>query len=448
MDKSSSPFQVILIGVFIFAAIVGVIIFAAFTNSSSNSVVKATIWGTEADSDFKNLMAAIDPQKKVMDITYVQKNADTFETEFVNALAEGKGPDIVIIDDSKLFSWKAKLQPLPFTTLPQRTFTDTFVDSSNIFVSADGVYALPFNVDPLVMYWNKTMFSDAGIVSPPKTWQEVASEIPGLTQRTDKSEIIKSAVALGESSNIDHSKEIFVNLMLQGGNDLIKFDTVTGRYISTVDTLSTGGINVLEGATNFYTSFSNPNNERYSWNRSLVSSREAFVAGNLAMYFGYASEYPVLQRKNPNLNFDVAMMPQDGTRASDIQATSYSKINALALVKQSKNQAAAISVMTQLVALAAQKELTKITNLPSARRDVLALPDATNAYADIFAKATIQSKTWLDPNPTVTDSAFRDLIDNITTGKISSSEARNTLTQKLSTLISSSNPNSVNTTGN
>ncbi|MEI6553677.1 MAG: extracellular solute-binding protein, partial [bacterium] len=425
MDKSSSPFQIILLGVFIFAAVVGVIIFAAFTNSSNNFAVKATIWGTESDLDFKNLLAIVDPQKKTMDVTYVQKNADTFETEFVNALAEGKGPDIVLIDDSKLFSWKAKLQPISFKTLPQRTFTDTFVDSANIFISSDGIYALPFNVDPMMMYWNKTMFSDAGISSPPKTWQQVTSEIPALTQRTDKSEIIKSAIALGESSNIDHSKEIFVNLMLQSGNNLVQYNTDVNRYISTADSVSLNGVNVLEGVTDFYTSFSNPNNERYSWNKSLVSSRDSFVAGNLAMYLGYASEYPVLQRKNPNLDFDVAVMPQDESRPASIQATSYSKINALALVKQSKNQASAINVMTQLVAANAQKELSKITNLPSARRDLLSVSGGDNTYVDIFAKAAIQSKTWLDPSPTATDAIFRDLIDNITTGKVPSSEARN-----------------------
>ena len=122
MDKSSSPFQVILIGVFIFAAVVGVIIFAAFTNSSNNSAVSAVVWGTEPETEFKNLLEAIDPQKKVMNVTYIQKNIDTYESEFVNALAEGKGPDIVMIDDSKLFSWKAK-QYLSYLV---KYVTDTF----------------------------------------------------------------------------------------------------------------------------------------------------------------------------------------------------------------------------------------------------------------------------------------------------------------------------------
>lgn len=444
MNKSSSPFQIVLIGVFIFAAIVGVIVFASFTNSSNNYVAKATIWGIEPEADFKNLLAIVDPQKKKIDVTYVQKNSDTFETEFINALAEGVGPDVVLIDDSKFFSWKSKLQPIPFKTLPQRTFTDTFIDSANIFVTTEGVYALPFNVDPLTMYWNKTMFSDAGLVLPPKTWQELSLQIPKLTQRTDRSKIIKSAVALGESINIDHSKEIFVNLLLQGGNNLIQYSVDSKKYESIVDSSNiTDGINVLDETTSFYTSFSDPNNERYSWNRSIIRSRDAFVSEKLAMYFGYASEYPILQRKNPNLNFDVAIMPQ----AEGKSLVSYAKISALAIVKQSKNQADAFNVVTELISSNAQKELTKITNLPSARRDLLVSTAGDNTYTDIFTRAAIQSKTWFDPNPVATDSFFRELIDTITTGKVTSGEARNTLNQKLGFLISGISLNNINTAG-
>ncbi len=433
MNKSSSPFQIILIGVFILAAVIGVIVFASYNSASKNIASKAIIWGVMPEDDMKNLLATIDPQKKTLDITYIQKNEDTFESEFVNALAEGTGPDLVIIDDSKLFSWKSKLQPLSFKNVPQRVFTDTFIDSANIFVMQDGIYALPFYVDPLVTYWNKTMFTDAGIVLPPKTWNELSSQIIKLTQRTDKSEIIKSGVALGESVNIDHSKEIFVNLMLQGENSLIRYNSDTKRYDSVADITSTiDGVNTLDQSVSFYTSFSDPNNERYSWNKSLSKSRDVFVANKLAMYFGYASEYPILQRKNPNLNFDVSAIPKVENRP----AVGYAKINAIALVKQSKNQAAAFNVMTKLVSNETQLALIKLVNLPSARRDLLVTSSGDNTYTDVFIKAAIQSKTWLDPNPVATDYIFREMIDTITTGKVTSSEARNILNQKLLRLIS------------
>ena len=439
MQKTTSSFQIIFIGVFIFAAVVGVIIFSVSTNSAINSTAKATIWGTEPAEYFNNLLAKVDPQKKDMDVTYVQKNPDTFEAEFTNALAEGRGPDIVLIDDSKILSWRAKLFPIPYSNLPQRTFTDTFIDSASIFLRPDGIYAMPLYVDPLTMYWNKTMFNDAGIPIPPKTWQELTNDIPKLNQVTDRSEIIKSAVALGESSNIDHSKEIFVNLLLQGGDNLVSYDANKGQFDSILNSASIGGESVLGQTLNFYTSFSNPKSDRYSWNKSIVRSRDLFIAGNLAMYFGYASEYPVLQRKNPNLDFDVTTMPQTAGRS----ATSYAKINALAIVKQSKNVPAAFNVITKLVAASAQKELTKITNLPSPRRDLLAVSNNTSLYSNTFAKATIQSKTWYDPNPVATGSLFKNLIDTVTTGEAESSQAMNIADQKLKYLVAGGNPNNL-----
>jgi hypothetical protein len=43
----------------------------------------------------------------------------------------------------------------------------------------------------------------------------------------------------------------------------------------------------------------------------LPKSREYFLSGRLATYFGFASEAPKIRLINPNLNFDVAEMPSD-----------------------------------------------------------------------------------------------------------------------------------------
>ena len=117
-------------------------------------------------------------------------------------------------------------------------------------------------------------------------------------------------------------------------------------------------------------------------------------------------------------------------------------------MKQSRNQAAALNVVTQLISSNAQAELSKITNLPSVRRDLLAISNPANSYSDIFSRAVIQSKTWYDPNPVGTDYIFREFIDSITTGKVSSGEARTILNQKLGLLLSGSSLNSISGAGN
>ncbi len=44
----------------------------------------------------------------------------------------------------------------------------------------------------------------------------------------------------------------------------------------------------------------------------MSDSKNMFLAGDLALYFGFASELDDLKNKNPNLNFDVTLFPQTG----------------------------------------------------------------------------------------------------------------------------------------
>jgi len=95
----------------------------------------------------------------------------------------------------------------------------------------------------------------------------------------------------------------------------------------------------------FYTEFSKSNKDSYTWNRSLPPSRSMFEAGDLALYFGYASEYKAIKLKNPHLNFDVAMMPQVGPTATKL---TFGRMYGVGVVSASKNQAGAFYAGTCL----------------------------------------------------------------------------------------------------
>src|SRR5690606_38217983 len=101
----------------------------------------------------------------------------------------------------------------------------------------------------------------------------------------------------------------------------------------------------LESALRFYTNFSNPSQESYSWNAALRNSRDAFLAGELAIYFGYASEIQGLRQQNPNLNFDAALMPQ--TR--DVATTmTFGKMYGFAIARATPNISTAFTVASTL----------------------------------------------------------------------------------------------------
>ena len=50
----------------------------------------------------------------------------------------------------------------------------------------------------------------------------------------------------------------------------------------------------------FYVDFADPVKPVYSWNKSFPRAVDAFSSEDLAIYFGFASEFRSLLNKNPN----------------------------------------------------------------------------------------------------------------------------------------------------
>jgi ABC-type glycerol-3-phosphate transport system substrate-binding protein len=411
-------FQVILTTVFILVAVAGVITFA-FTGATTKQVTpKAVVWGPISQGDFAQLISHINIDGAVADISYEQHDSKKIDQDFVNALAEGRGPDIIIFPDNKFLQYRNKLYNIPYANFPERQYLDTYLDSASVFLGKDGVWAIPFMVDPLVMYWNKATFNAAGIAQPPKKWSELSSLIEKIVKKNPVGGISKALVAMGEYRNINNAKDILTSLVFQLRNPMSiasEIDRDEIKYV--VDQYAGGGDTI--SAVDFYSSFSNPSNPLYTWNRSFPNANDAFSAGDLALYFGKASELNAIRTSNPNLYFDVAPIlasddPMSGSRG---KATIY----AMALVKNSKNIAGGFSAMNYLTNSDSQKHWSETTGLPPARRDLLSTAP-NNPFIATFYKAAIQSETWLDPNPDQSNVAFQDMIESISTGKQKANE--------------------------
>jgi ABC-type glycerol-3-phosphate transport system substrate-binding protein len=91
-------------------------------------------------------------------------------------------------------------------------------------------------------------------------------------------------------------------------------------------------------------------------------------------------------------------------------------MTAFAIVKQSRNFAGALGVISKMTEQAPIKVLTDLTQLPPVRRDMLNQP-AKDAAMTVFNRAAIQSKSWLDPSPEGTDAIFLDMIESVTSGR-------------------------------
>ncbi len=423
-----SYFKIAVLTIFSVSILAGIVLFAMSktSNSGANSS-PLVVWGTMDDITFSNAYAKSSIAKADnLRIDYVKKNQADFDTGFVEALAEGRGPDVVILRDDLVYKNRNKLFVIPYKNYSERTFKDTFIEAGEIFLSEAGIVAVPFTVDPMVMYWNRDLFGSNQISQPPKSWEEIYSLINKITIKDDTGNIMQSAIALGEWRNITNAKELLSMLLLQAGTPITMRSEE--KIVSVLDEAFGLPRRPSESAVDFFTQFSNSNNISYTWNRSLPTSLNFFLQGRLAMYIGFSSELFSIKQKNSNLNFDVTYVPQvKDTKKKSV----FGHVQALALVKQSKQTEAGFVFINAMTEQAPLKSIEEATALPPVRRDMLATVPA-DPFRTVFYNSAIIANSWTDPEPGNTSEIFRDMIESITGGKSMTAEAISRANSRLS----------------
>ena len=131
--KNVSIFQLVLIAVFVVAAIGGLILFARYKGSSSGANVPvAEIWGVIPTAQFSAIKTVFekDPAFK---INYTEKTPTAFYGDLIEALAAGNGPDLIIIPENLLLKLNSKIFEISFESMSERNFRDTYLDMGNLF---------------------------------------------------------------------------------------------------------------------------------------------------------------------------------------------------------------------------------------------------------------------------------------------------------------------------
>lgn len=215
-------------------------------------------------------------------------------------------------------------------------------------------------------------------------------------------------------------------LMLQAGS---KISFVTDRGLN-ID-LNATDINTPmppgDAATNFFANFSNRSSTWYSWNRALPDDQSAFLAEQLALYFGPGSEYDDIETGNPNLSFGVEQVPQNG--ASNLKNT-YGTFYGFAIPNRAKNTPGAFEVANSLSTDATALQLVKRYGFAPVHRSLIESAGG-DAVATVLFRSSLVAKGWLDPDPEASNSIFSVMIDAISSGRGKVSEAINDATIRL-----------------
>jgi len=314
------------------------------------------VWdGPDAFADVINKYRARHPN---INIEYKKLRYDEYEQALLEAFATDQGPDIFSIHNTwmKKYQSKGLLKEMPekitmvfpavqgsvkkeviyqaqsykSPTVNQikNDFADVVFDDVVIKalndknVLEEKIYGLPLAIDTLALYFNRDLFNNAGITAPPEYWnQEFQQTVKKLTKQNNKGQIIQSGVALGGSDNIERSTDILSVLMMQNGTVMMAGSQVQFH----VQPAAFRNKNYTPGleALRFYTDFSNPAKEVYSWNKELDNSLDLFVNNKLAMMFGYAYMLPEIRERGPKLNFSIAKLPQIEGNSNSINFANY-----------------------------------------------------------------------------------------------------------------------------
>ena len=292
------PFQITVLGIFGFFIIVGVFLFATYRSGGgeNSGPAEALVWGTLPQETIDSTLRAFGVENtNTLSVTYREIPEDSFDAVLVEALASGEGPDLVILPHDLILRHRNKIQAIPFESYTERDFRDRFIDGADIFLEQSGIIALPFNVDPLVLYWNRTLLSNASIPQAPRYWDELESIVPTLALVDESLAIQQSAIPFGEFLNVAHAKEILATLIMQAGSPIVARNE-REQPVSYLSARLGASTAPGESALRFYTEFSNPSKALYTWNRALPVSTNAFLSGDLAFYPGYASELGTLRQ--------------------------------------------------------------------------------------------------------------------------------------------------------
>lgn len=417
-------FQTIILVIFGFFILFGVAVFAGYINigsSSKNSTQTGTLvmWGTVKKSAMESFLNLSGVSNEDLKIVYVEKNADSYETDLVNAFASGVGPDLFMTTPEIFWKQRDKMYEIPYSSYTLASYKTNYMDVANNYLTTTGIMAFPLFTDPLVAFWNKDIFASAGLSTAPLEWKEFPELSNKISIVADDFTITRSFTALGEYTNIRNAKDILSLLFMQAGEPI----TIVGadKKLSFTLGLSNNANNIYPSAValDYYAQFANPSNVNvYSWNKSFRSDYDRFLSGDLAYYFGFASEVASIRQTNPNLNFEMTFVPQTDKNG---RKTTIGRLYGVAISKQTKNLGLSyFALVSMLGPQTNQLLITKMRDIGTivapVRRD-LAPNDPANQYAGILYQSALVSRNWIDPNPSFTNSVWGAMVSDVQSGK-------------------------------
>lgn len=177
------------------------------TNAATENkdAVALTFWHASGGNARTAITKMVSDFNKVHpDITVVEQ----FQGSYVEALAKlksslrgGQGPDIMQVYDVGT-RWMADSKVIipAYKMIKAENYDTSFLEKNILaYYTVKGkLYSMPFNTSTPILYYNKTLFKQAGLdpEQPPKNLDEILECAKVLTQKDNNGKVIRSGIAI------------------------------------------------------------------------------------------------------------------------------------------------------------------------------------------------------------------------------------------------------------
>lgn len=410
-------------------------------STSTEDRVTLRYWRVfDGEDTMRDIIEAYEASRPNVRVEYRRLRFDEYEEELIKAFAEGRGPDIFSVQNTKIAEYLPLIEPMPEQvtitvrerrnqlsqetvvvprTLPMPTlrqyenafletaYNDTVRPVQTAQGTVERIVGMPLSVDTLALYYNRDLLNAAGIPQPADSWTQLQEQAPLLTTYDENGDIVQSGVAIGTGSNVDRSPDILSLLMMQLGAVMTdsrgRITFASEQEISGVDRLP--ALNALS----FYTDFANPQKETYAWNNSFTSSLDAFTAGQTAYFFGYSYHDSLIKAAAPRLNYRVKDMLQ---LEGDVLQVNYANYWVETVAKNSENQNWSWDFVNFATGADQVTKYLNAAKKPTARLDLVG-SQVDDSFLAPFAGQLLTAKSWYrGENADQMEQAFIDLADN------------------------------------
>lgn len=251
--------------------------------------------------------------------------------------SEASIPDVITIPDSQVLRFQKFLSPLTDNTMTADEYENTYVGTADFELSGSNgsYYAMPLEIDGLMMIYNKDIFSKAGITDIPQNWNDLFS----ITKTINKQLPTGSyTLGIGKLENASNTGNIILAMIQQNRGDLVNID-------GSINLKSDNTVNAIKSFIDL---------SRYGIDRNINQTDiELFKDGKLAIIF--ANNSSINDIKNSNISFGVTNLPQ--TIGGDIIYSPQYKV--AAVTSKAKDKKAAWDFVKYLTSNKSQKEYLK-----------------------------------------------------------------------------------------